>query len=904
MRNNQIKRIVSGVLSVVALTSAATVNMPSPSDTPRIVNSVTAFSESDTIEVTVGDYIFTARIEDGCAVITDSRPLEFDKACYYIEIPSEIGGCPVTEIGTHSFGIEGNSFIVIPEAVKKIDREAVFNYKNYNVSYQIESMDIEIEENYNIFSHYPVFYVHKNSAAANEINSSLGIKNVYYLEDYIISDNLIYERNENGLKLVRFIPVIDDVVIPDEIDGIPVIEIDKLAFYGQNITSVYIPDSVKTIGVKTFSTNSKLIEARLPEGLTEIPDGCFEYCSKLKKADIPESVTRIGAEAFSGCEKLDIKKLPDNIEYVGGNAFYRTYLENLFWTDDRILIVDGFLISAADFNGEELVIPDNVTEICSFAFLGNKDLKKVVIPEGVKKIDSGAFYGCSSLETIVLPKSLEKISNSVFSFCTSVSEITIPENVSEIGSSAFHRCDSLKELVLPEKLEKIEASLLYGCGNLESVVIPDGVTEIGICAFSECKSLKEINIPKTVTIIGENAFRYCESITEIEIPENVTEIFGICSGCTSLEKAVLPDSITTIGYESFFNCSNLEEINIPKNLENVMAVAFANCTKLKKAVLTDKIKSIGSGAFRDCELITEITIPDTIELISDNAFQGCTGIKNVTMPEKKQFEMSRFAFEDTPWYDDLQAENDIVIINGMLVDALKCKGEFEIPDGVDIICSYAFGDFEKGSMVTSIKGAEKIKIFRDCAFVNCKELKEFTIPDTLEVIPYGMFSSCESLEKVVISESVKQIESGAFSWCDSLKELVIPKNVEYFGGLTDSNQGCSTTVIFENPNCFIDGGSINFPSFPYSAVLKGYADSTAYRIARAMELKFEEIYLEGDANADGELSVADLVTITKWLKSDYTYEEKLKSSKAADIDENGSIDVFDLIALRKMLLEN
>ena len=58
--------------------------------------------------------------------------------------------------------------------------------------------------------------------------------------------------------------------------------------------------------------------------------------------------------------------------------------------------------------------------------------------------------------------------------------------------------------------------------------------------------------------------------------------------------------------------------------------------------------------------------------------------------------------------------------------------------------------------------------------------------------------------------------------------------------------------------------------------------------------------IKGDVNADNEFSVADVVMLQRWLLADGT---KLKSWQSADLCEDGIIDVFDLVMMKRMLIE-
>lgn len=57
----------------------------------------------------------------------------------------------------------------------------------------------------------------------------------------------------------------------------------------------------------------------------------------------------------------------------------------------------------------------------------------------------------------------------------------------------------------------------------------------------------------------------------------------------------------------------------------------------------------------------------------------------------------------------------------------------------------------------------------------------------------------------------------------------------------------------------------------------------------------------GDANGDGDLGIADLVTLQKWLHG--SSDTKLADVNAVDLCKDGTIDIFDLVAMRKKIIK-
>ena len=64
-------------------------------------------------------------------------------------------------------------------------------------------------------------------------------------------------------------------------------------------------------------------------------------------------------------------------------------------------------------------------------------------------------------------------------------------------------------------------------------------------------------------------------------------------------------------------------------------------------------------------------------------------------------------------------------------------------------------------------------------------------------------------------------------------------------------------------------------------------------------VKEECVLLDGDANLDGEVTVADAVMLQKWLLG----SGELTCWQNVDLCEDNRIDVFDLCMLKKMLVE-
>ncbi len=158
------------------------------------------------------------------------------------------------------------------------------------------------------------------------------------------------------------------VEIPKEIDGITVTAIAPQAFRSAtSITSVTIPDSVKSIGDFAFYDCDKLKTITIANSVEEIGVGAFRDCAVLNNVTLPSSLTKISDELFWDCPSLSSISTTANITVIGKGAFYNC---------------DAFT---------NIKIPSTVTEVQEIAFYGCDNLRSITIPESIVKIGVGAF---------------------------------------------------------------------------------------------------------------------------------------------------------------------------------------------------------------------------------------------------------------------------------------------------------------------------------------------------------------------------------------------------------------------------------------------------------------------------------------------------------------------------------
>ena len=96
-------------------------------------------------------------------------------------------------------------------------------------------------------------------------------------------------------------------------------EINKYAFYNnKNITSINIPNSVRSIGSQAFYNCTSLTSVTIGENVTSIGSSAFSGCTSLTSITLGENVTSIGNFAFYNCTNLASVEIKS--EYVYKNV--------------------------------------------------------------------------------------------------------------------------------------------------------------------------------------------------------------------------------------------------------------------------------------------------------------------------------------------------------------------------------------------------------------------------------------------------------------------------------------------------------------------------------------------------------------------------------------------------------
>lgn len=127
-------------------------------------------------------------------------------------------------------------------------------------------------------------------------------------------------------------------------------EIPGHAFcYDPNITSVITCPTLRSIGDWAFIW-ADISTISLPETLKSIGTYTFYKASLSGTVALPDSLTQLGASAFSGCEKVEAIQIGSGLKDIPANAFagctnLKTITVNNRWEDVTIPKIDGVTVT-------------------------------------------------------------------------------------------------------------------------------------------------------------------------------------------------------------------------------------------------------------------------------------------------------------------------------------------------------------------------------------------------------------------------------------------------------------------------------------------------------------------------------------------------------------------------------
>lgn len=406
----------------------------------------------------------------------------------------------------------------------------------------------------------------------------------------------VYTPSLNDWLNISFSPYVSDYTSNPLYNGA------NLYINGDLATDVIIPDGFTSIAC-SFTGCTSITSITIPEGVTTIDRYAFINCTSLKSVTLPSSLTDIGYMAFYGCTNIESVFIPDLKAWCS-------------------IKVDEWSTPLNGANGTDLYINNVLAE-------------NIVIPDDVTEVAECAFYGCASIETITIPESVTSVGKKAFS-CPNLYSVDAVSFESwcniEFETEETNPVNNGANLFIDGKMLLSHITVTKNISSLENVknctitsaTIEKAVTDISPGLFSGFNSLQTITIPSSVTEIGKEAFKDCIYLSKVYI-----------SNLESWCKIKFADAYSNPLYYAgnlYINGTIAADIVIPEGITRLEQFAFFNCDSLTSVKIPDTLTFIGQEAFRDCDNLTHVNIPKSVTEIQSWAFCGLENPKTISAP--------------------------------------------------------------------------------------------------------------------------------------------------------------------------------------------------------------------------------------------------------------------------------
>lgn len=199
-----------------------------------------------------------------------------------------------------------------------------------------------------------------------------------------IGDYKLMAFNFENAIIVEYTGSKKKLKIPRKILFWEVTEISREACKGNDkIETVFIPNTVKTLGADVFRGCSSLKEVYIEDGgeLTKISGGAFMECENLEELHLPEGITEIGNSAFYNDKMLYKVVIPATVEDISTSAF-----ENCYYLEEVQFDGDTFERGVWDnaFYGTRwLMNSGDLVQIGTYLYMYKGSEDTLIIPDGI-----------------------------------------------------------------------------------------------------------------------------------------------------------------------------------------------------------------------------------------------------------------------------------------------------------------------------------------------------------------------------------------------------------------------------------------------------------------------------------------------------------------------------------------
>ena len=410
-----------------------------------------------------------------------------------------------------------------------------------------------------------------------------------------------YVMVEGGACISRYIGRAQNLVIPELVDGTPVVSIAPYAFEGNaELRDVVCPSHVVEMGSRAFANCPALERIVFPADLARYENSWIAGCTRLEEIVLPGAIVDLDlpSPAPTGVKRIVIGNRARSVRIA---RTWKTRLHHVeVHPENRWLSTDGTCIYSADgtelvvhaTRAREVAIARGCRLVAPHAFEHEKHLEHVEVPEGVREIGTRAFAE-STLASFSSPESLRSIRSEAFAECKSLVTVNLAEGLREIESRAFAECTACTNVSIPASVVRIERKAFEGAG-------------LQPCGDNPTLSVSERNPMLFIDAAGVLCERAEDGIVVREALDGQTKRYRT------------PGGTVCVAARAFFGHPHLEQLEITEGVSRIEPEAFMRCEHLRSVTLPTSLRHLAARAFATTAL-TSCNIPAGVEHLGECA---------------------------------------------------------------------------------------------------------------------------------------------------------------------------------------------------------------------------------------------------------------------------------------------
>lgn len=414
-----------------------------------------------------------------------------DKLLDNLVIPENI-----YSISEYAFsGIDSLKTVVISKKIKEIKKRAFENCYNLKDVKYLGSLEDWLnisfaDEESNPCSNKANLYINDELVIYLDLSHASIINNYAFagcssIKFVTLGKNI----NEFGAGVFESCSNLEKVYIEE---GLKIL--GKFAFCDcPSLKSINIPSSIKSIPNATFSNCENLASVELSKGIEEIGYNAFIDCNSFKKVNYLGTLEDwlnikfetyysnpccYGADLYFNNELVTDLEIPDNVSCINYNFVGCSSIKSLVIHENANVLMKAFLDCSSlkevrylgpldkwlDYHNDEK--NDNLdfsNGTLSYAlYINNELVEDLVIPEDIIAIWSYAFYGCSSIKSVRMHDDVKLLDELSFNYCINLKEVYLGRNIEYCNlPDVFKGCTSLTDIYYEGTKSEFESNNIY-----------------------------------------------------------------------------------------------------------------------------------------------------------------------------------------------------------------------------------------------------------------------------------------------------------------------------------------------------------------------------------------------------------------------------------------------------------